>query len=86
MSDLHIGTFMQIGTVDTRKFYLRKPANGVYEGQIVAGETWSANPVKNGGNWYLNIQFKMGAYVFSPGSGFGSPTTPTGVSTGVTTA
>jgi hypothetical protein len=83
----HVGTYLSMGAdFDSRNRYLRKPADGVYEGQIVAGETWSTviNDGNNDSSYHVYLRFKMGDYTLD--FDVGSSRAVTGVSTGVTSA
>jgi hypothetical protein len=86
MSTFHVSTYLKMGNdFDSRNRYLRQPADGNYEGYIVAGETWSFT-WKNisGRNRPIALQFKMAGYVFTPNPNGIPPVTPTGISTGIT--
>lgn len=84
----HVGTYLSMGAdFDSRNRYLRHPANGVYEGQIVAGETWSAlvhDQGKNASSYDVYFRFKMGGY--SKDFDVGNSAAVNGTSTGVTSA
>lgn len=77
----HVGTYLSMGTdFDSRNRYLRSRADGVYEGVIVAGETWNVS-VDYSDRGYVAMVFKMDGYVLDFGNGEGP--TPTGVATRV---
>lgn len=81
----HVSTYLRMGDdFDSRNRFLAQPSDAVYEGQVVAGESWSVNVTGTGNNTFLALRFKMGSYVFTPASG-GSlvPVDPSGSSTGV---
>lgn len=86
MTTFHVSTYMQMGDdFDSRSRFLKQPAGGVYQGQIVAGETWSVKVDKTGTNNYLvRLRFKMGNFVFdySPGDSIATTGVSTGISTG----
>ena len=76
---LHVGTYLQIGDdFDSRYRYLRSPANGVYEGRIVAGGTWGIT-IPSGST--PRIRFKIASYEidFHPGSSVAPVQTVVGV-------
>jgi hypothetical protein len=83
----HVSTYLQMGDdFDSRNRFLRQPADGIYEGYIVAGETWSFNWANfSGRNRPIVLQFKMGGYVFTAARSTAvSPITPSGISIGIT--
>jgi len=79
----HASTYIQMGDdFDSRNRFLKNPANGIFEGAIVAGQSWSANIVSD----LLAIRFVMGSYVFTvraSDANSGVYVNPTGVSIGV---
>lgn len=84
MTAFHVSTYLQMGDdFDSRNRFLKNPSNGIYEGAIVAGQSWSANISSE----LLAIKFVMGSYVFTVRAGDGNSgvyVNPTGVSMGVT--
>jgi hypothetical protein len=62
----HVGTYLSMGSYfDSRYRFLKKRANGTYEGCIIGGtsEAWSVNAALNGVNVGIILRFKMGAHV-----------------------
>lgn len=83
MTAFHVSTYLQMGDdFDSRNRFLKHPSNGIYEGTIVAGQSWSANISSE----LLAIRFVMGDYVFTVRASDGNSgvyVNPTGASIGV---